>query len=67
MSNDFFSNPQNEKAGLVGMAFSFIFPLIGVILYFVNRKSVCNPNAYLKSALAGFVVGMLLRVLSMGA
>ncbi len=40
----------------IGIAFQL--PLPGVIMYFIQRKSVNNPSAYLYDALAGFIVGM---------
>ena len=53
-----------EEAGVLGIIASILFPLIGVIIYFVQRKAVKNPNAYLWGALAGFAVGLLLRAIA---
>lgn len=50
-----------NKAGVLALIFSFLFPIIGVICYFVKRNDVVNPNAYLQAALAGFVVGLILN------
>jgi tetrahydromethanopterin S-methyltransferase subunit B len=50
-----------EKAGVFALIVSFLIPLIGVIIYFVKRKSVVNPNTYLYAAIAGFVVGLILK------
>lgn len=50
-----------EKAGVVALIFSFLFPLVGIICYFVNKKEVENASAYLWAALGGFVLGMILR------
>lgn len=52
---------KTEKAGVVALIFSFLFPLIGIICYFVNKKEVENASAYLWAALGGFVLGMILR------
>ena len=52
---------KTEKAGVVALIFSFLFPLVGIICYFVNKKEVENASAYLWAALGGFVLGMILR------
>lgn len=54
-------NMPQEKAGTIALIFSFLMPLIGIICYFVNKKDVENPSAYLYAAGAGFVLGMILR------
>ena len=63
-----FSNNNNfeptEKAGTVALIFSFLMPIVGVICYFANKKSVENPSAYLYAALGGFVVGIILRAMA---
>jgi membrane associated rhomboid family serine protease len=53
---------KTEKAGVVALIFSFLFPLIGIICYFVNKKEVENASAYLWAALGGFVMGIILRL-----
>lgn len=53
---------KTEKAGVVALIFSFLFPLIGIICYFVNKKEVENASAYLWAALGGFVLGIILRL-----
>lgn len=53
-----------EEAGVLAIIASILFPLIGIIIYFVQRKSVKNPGAYLWGALAGFVVGLILRAVA---
>lgn len=53
--------PEKESAGCLGIGASVLFPLIGIIIYFAQRKEVQNPSAYLWSALAGFVIGLILR------
>lgn len=50
-------------AGCIGIGFSFFFPIVGVIMYFVQKKAVSNPSAYLYAALGGFCLGFLLRVM----
>ena len=54
----------NERAGVFALICSFLFPLVGIICYFVNKKEVENASAYLYSALWGFVLGMILRFAS---
>ena len=51
-----------EKAGVIALIFSFLFPLVGIICYFAQRKYVENPSAYLYAALGGFVLGIILRL-----
>ncbi len=53
---------KTEKAGVVALIFSFLFPLIGIICYFVNKKEVENASAYLWAALGGFFLGIILRL-----
>lgn len=53
---------KTEKAGVVALIFSFLFPLVGIICYFVNKKEVENASAYLWAALGGFVLGIMLRL-----
>lgn len=52
---------KTEKAGTVALIFSFLFPIVGIICYFVNKKEVVNASAYLYAALGGFIVGIILR------
>ena len=50
-----------ESAGTLALIVSFLFPLFGIICYFVQKKSVENPSAYLYAALGGFVLGLIMR------
>lgn len=61
MEEEFNNQEPQESAGCVGIGFSFFFPIVGIIMYFAQKKSVNNPSAYLYAALAGFVIGLLLR------
>lgn len=56
---------QGRQVSGGGKIIAFLFPFIGVIMYFVNKYSVTNPSAYLKFALAGFICGTLGTLLSM--
>ena len=62
MSEEISQNQMCEKekdnVGCIGIGIAFLLPLPGVIMYFIQRKSVNNPSAYLYAALAGFIVGM---------
>ena len=53
---------KNEKAGVFALICSFLFPLVGIICYFVNKKKVENASSYLWAALRGFAIGFLLRL-----
>ena len=55
------SDAQTE-AGKLGLVASALFPIIGVIIYFVQRNKVCDPNKYLKWALCGFIVGLIFNI-----
>ena len=51
-----------EKAGVLALICSFLFPLVGIVCYFAQKKSVENPSAYLYAALGGFILGVILRM-----
>lgn len=51
----------NERAGVVALIFSFIFPIVGFVIYFVNRKKVENPSAYLTAAVIGVFFNIFIR------
>lgn len=53
-----------EEAGCLGIGASVLFPIIGVIIYFVQRKEVKNPSAYLYGALGGFIAGLIIRAIN---
>lgn len=44
-----------EKARVLGLIFSFLIPLLGILLFYLSRNKVINPNAYLYSAFFGFL------------
>mgnify|MGYP003401088454 CR=1 FL=1 len=54
---------EEDKAGCLGLGFSFVFPMIGIVLYFYQKESVSNPSSYLIAALLGFICGMTFNVL----
>ena len=53
-----------ERAGTIAIICSFLFPIVGLICYFVNKEKVENASAYIYSALGGIALGILFRVLS---
>ncbi len=61
------SYQEKENAGCLGIGFSVLMPLVGIILYFVKKDSVNNPSSYLYGALAGFFIGVLLRLIAASA
>lgn len=61
------SNENESRAGVFALICSVLFPIIGIICYFVNRKEVENASAYLYASLGGFVLGLLLRAIAAGA
>lgn len=69
MTDEINNTPQQDEknAGCFGIGCSVLFPIIGIILYLVQEKSVNNPSAYLYGALAGFVIGLILRAIAASA
>ena len=51
---------EKGKAGILALICSFLFPIIGVIIYFVQKDKVVDSVKYLYAAGAGFVVGLLM-------
>jgi hypothetical protein len=65
MAEELQTNPEAEKnAGCFGIGCSVLFPIVGIILYFAQKKSVNNPSAYLYGALVGFIIGAILRMVA---
>jgi len=62
----FLEEPQEEKLGLPLTVVSFCFPIVGAILYFVNKdKAKAKANTACYAALAGAAVSLILRVITM--
>ena len=55
---------QKESAGCLGLGFSFLLPLIGIILYFTKKSEKFDASGYLYAAGAGFAIGLLLRAIA---
>lgn len=53
-----------KRAGCIGIALSFIFPIVGIILYFVRKKSMANAYAYLYAAILAILLNILLLFVS---
>lgn len=53
---------QKESAGCIGLGFSLLFPIIGIILYFTKKSEKFDARGYLYAAGAGFVLGLILRL-----
>ena len=54
-----------EKAGCWGICGSFLIPILGVILFFVQKDKVEDSKPYLYAGIAGFVVGLVLNFITM--
>lgn len=54
---------KKEKAGVFALICSFLWPIVGLICYFVNKSKVENASAYLWSALAGVIVSIIVAML----
>lgn len=52
-----------EQAGCLGIGMSFLVPIIGIIIYFSNKKNVSNPNTYLYAALAGVAFVVIVQII----
>lgn len=64
MAEEINNTPQEEnKAGCLGIGCSFLFPIVGFILYFAQKGSVSNPSAYLYGALTSIVINLLLQAI----
>lgn len=55
---------EKGKAGIFALICSFLFPIVGVIIYFVQKDKVVDPVNYLYAAGAGFVVSLLMGMLA---
>lgn len=59
------STTESEKPKAFLKILSFLFPIVGIILFFVKKKD-CKKIAkgYLKSAIAGIAVGIVIIIIS---
>ena len=51
---------EKSKAGIFALICSILFPIVGVIIYFVQKDKVADSVKYLYAAGAGFVVSLLM-------
>ncbi|MBR1889668.1 MAG: hypothetical protein IJ816_03465 [Alloprevotella sp.] len=61
------NNPQQEpveSAGCLGIGASVLFPIVGIICYFVQKDTVRNPGAYLYGSLAGALIATFFHLLA---
>ena len=42
---------------------SFLFPIIGIILYFINKNNVKDSSEYLKCSGIGFLIGVICQLI----
>ncbi len=42
---------------------SFLFPIIGIILYFINKNNVKDSSEYLKWSGIGFLIGVICQLI----
>ena len=54
------------KAGKGALCISALFPIIGVIIYFVQMNKIEDSNKYLKWAFFGFLFGLILNIITNG-
>ncbi|GAB4093322.1 hypothetical protein [Flaviaesturariibacter terrae] len=64
--NDLFPEPPQEKLGIPLTIVSFCIPLVGIILFFVNKdKNRQKANTACYAAIAGAVFGIIVRLITM--
>lgn len=51
-----------EEAGCFALICSFLWPIVGLILYFTKKDDVRNPEAYLIASGVGFALGMIIGI-----
>lgn len=61
--NDNNSQTPQEELGCLGLLCSFLFPIIGVIIYFNQKDKVNNASYYQWAAGASFVIGLIISAI----
>ena len=56
-------NDSEKLAGKVGLCVSALFPIVGVIMYFVQNNKIEDATKYLKWAGIGFIVGLICNII----
>lgn len=62
MENQENEEVQIESAGCFGLGFSFLFPLIGIILYFIKKSKKFDARGYLYAACAGVLISFIINL-----
>lgn len=66
--NNPFPDPREEKLGVPLTIVSFCIPLVGIVLYFVNKdKSPQKAQTACYAAIGGLVLGVILQVIKYSA
>lgn len=55
---------QKKSAGCIGLGFSLLFPIIGIMLYFTRKSEKFDASGYLYAAGAGIVFSLILRLVT---
>lgn len=58
---------KNNQAGCLGIGISFLIPIVGIILYFSNKKKMSNAVAYLYAAFAGIGLVFIAQIFKAAA
>jgi len=53
-----------EEPGCLGLFFSFVFPIIGLIIYFNQKDKVNNASYYLWAAGVSFAIGIIISAMN---
>lgn len=51
-----------EEAGCFALICSFLFPIVGLVIYFTKKDDVKNSEAYLIAAGVGFILGIIMQI-----
>lgn len=54
---------EKSNVGVLALICSFLIPIVGVIIYFIQKDKVVEPVKYLYAAGAGFVVSLLIGLI----
>jgi len=52
-------NNEPNKAGKFGLIFSALIPIVGIIIYFIQRSNIVDSSKYAKWAGIGFLVAVV--------
>ena len=57
------NGPNGERAGGCAITICFFFPIVGLIMYFVQKNKVENPGAYFGAGCLGVILNIILRLI----